>query len=275
MRIFLLFLGMMLTSRLCTQVINPGFDEWEVIQIGQPYENPIGWTTNNETDDFGLASTPVTKGIDLNGYFARVASSAHGIDAVLSGWLSQTISVENLVKIDFDSQCDSLFQSGRCIVRVLDQSESQVLYVDSISIESDTFSRYTIVVENAWAQDNDFITLQFIAKGNLDDWDEEEDGYSIFLVDNIHAEYITGIKDAALNTELVIYPNPSMGLFHFSHDQAQDPSHIEIASLTGQINFKSSYAAAFDLSFLPDGMYVVNVIWETGMEERMVVINRH
>jgi Secretion system C-terminal sorting domain len=274
MRIFLMFLSMMLANRLCTQVVNPGFDDWEVIQTGEPYENPIGWMTNNETDDNGFASTPVTKGIDSIGYYARVASSAHGIDAVLSGWLSQTISVENLVKIDFDSQCDSLFQSGRCIVWVLDQSKSHVLYVDSISIESDTFSRYTIMVENAWTQDNDFITLQFIAKGNLDDWDEQEDGYSIFLVDNIHAEYITVIKDAALNTDLVIYPNPSVGLIHFTHDQAQDPLHIEIVSLTGQILYKAAYADVFDLSFLPDGMYVVNAMWETGMEMKMLVFNR-
>src|SRR6186713_1271332 len=100
MRTFMLLVCWSLFNGISAQVINPEFDDWVEIHIGQPYLDPVGWTTNNQTTDIGLASTPVDRVADSTGFYARIASNAYGIDATLSGMMSQTIAADNLVKIE-------------------------------------------------------------------------------------------------------------------------------------------------------------------------------
>jgi hypothetical protein len=250
----------MLTGSVAAQVINPTFDDWEIIQIGQPYENPIGWTTNNSTDKFGLASTPVDKEMDENGFYARISSSAHGIDATLSGHLSQMIAVDNLEQIEFDAQCDSLLQTGRCVVSVFDQQGDALLYVDTIATMSDSFSRYVLPVDAAWATTNDSIRLQFNATGGFDQWDEMEDGYSIFLIDNVSATYITGSEEIAQERDFSFYPNPTPGWIHLTSPKHMENGRIEIATFHGQIIFSEPFVNNLNLEWLTTGAYVVTVI---------------
>ena len=274
MKLFLLALSILFYNGIMGQVINPEFDDWEVIQIGQPYENPIGWTTNNETDVNGFASTPVTKGTDSIGYFARIASNAHGIDATFSGELSQTLSAKNLVEIAFDSKCDTLAMAGKCIVRVLDQSKGIVLYEDTSFTVSTIFSRSTITIENDWTTESDSITIQFIAKGGIDPWDDQEDGYSVFLVDNVITEYISSTDDMELRNEIQIYPNPANDLIHIVSFLSRPPIKIEILTLMGQPILRTDYSTMLKVDWIPNGVYIFNLVSEQSMYSRLLVIKR-
>lgn len=259
MKSLILLLSLMLAQNSIGQVNNPSFDDWEVIHIGQPYENPIGWTTNNMTDDFGFASTPVDKGANENDFYARVSSSAHGIDATLSGELSQMIALANLVKIEFDAQCDSLFQTGRCVVTILNRSGDEVLYVDTISTMSDSFSRYLLPVDAEWEETTDSISLQFTAVGGFDQWDEMEDGYSIFLIDNVSAEYITASEEVTPLHDFSFFPNPTSGWIHLFSQEQMVATQIEIASLNGQIVFSGPFVNSLNLEWLTTGAYVLKL----------------
>ncbi len=272
MKAFTLLLFLILLNKVDAQIINSSFDDWEVIQIGQPYENPIGWTTNNLTNKLGLASTPVDKGIDENGFYARITSNAFGIDATLSGKLSQQIALANLVKIEFDNQCDSLFQTGRCIVSVFDQQGDAVLYVDTIATMSDSFSRYVLPVDAAWAVSNDSIRLQFTAAGGFDMWDEMEDGFSIFMIDNVSAEYITASKEIEPDKNFSFYPNPTSGIIYLESHQVLGSAQIEILSITGQLISTTNFADLLNLDWLTDGVYVLNLVSGSSMQGRLLVL---
>lgn len=272
MKAFTLLLFLILFNKVDAQIINPSFDDWEVIHIGQPYENPISWTTNNMTDKFGLASTPVDKGVNENDFYARISSSAHGIDAALSGHLSQMVAVDNLKQIEFDAQCDSLFQTGRCIVSVFDQLGDAILYFDTIAMMSDSFARYVLPVDAEWATTNDSIRLQFTAAGGFDQWDEMEDGYSIFLIDNVNATYITGSEEAAQEPDFSFYPNPTSGIIHLDSYQGLESAQIEILSLTGQFISTTNFAYLLNLDWLADGVYILNLVSRSSMQARLLVL---
>ncbi len=272
MRRFLLFLIWILVGNLHAQLLNPSFEDWEVIHIGQPYENPIGWKTNNETNKFGLASTPVDKGENKNGFHARVSSTAHGIDATFSGMLSQKIAISNLVLIEFDSQCDSLFQTGRCVVSILDESGNHTLFVDTISTQADEFSQTILPIDKSWALNNDSIILQFTAVGGFDQWDEMEDGYSIYLIDNVSAEYISSSELALPEVEMEIYPNPTSGIIHLKTNRSHDPEMVEIVSITGQSIIKMDFVSVLDVEWVPDGIYMLKLISRRSSESNLLII---
>lgn len=177
MRLFLSIFPLLLASMSYSQIINPGLEEWEWIQLGQPYENPVRWNTNNNNDYGGLANTPVTKGTNTSGFHAKIRSASWGIDATGSGIMNQRIPTLHLHNIDFIAKCDSLWQTGQCIVRLLGQSSNDVLYLDTMNVEDAEWRTHTIAILNEWAELTDSITIEFIADGRGDHWEPQEDGY--------------------------------------------------------------------------------------------------
>ena len=78
------------------QVINGDFNTWiEAQDFGEPFENPIGWSTNNETTPTGFANTPIEKRTEESNCFANISSSFQGLDTTSPGILSQTFLVSN------------------------------------------------------------------------------------------------------------------------------------------------------------------------------------
>lgn len=272
MRFIIIIISLIWQNELSAQILNGSFDDWEIISMfGEPYENPVSWTTNNDNESFGFSNTPVTKGIDSSGFYARVESNYGGIDALLPGELSQTISSNNLVKINFHYKCDSIFQSGRCVVNILGQ-EQNVLFTDSISIEDFEFKSGAIEIQNQWNLENDSITIQFVAKGNIDMWDKEVDGHSIFLIDNVTAEYITNTEEHTENLKAIVFPNPTYSEIHVLSSNVCQISLIEIYSITGQRILTDKHGDSIDLSWVPNGMYIISMTCENEtLTERIIV----
>ncbi|MEO6130218.1 MAG: T9SS type A sorting domain-containing protein [Saprospiraceae bacterium] len=255
-----------------SQILNSGFDNWEFISYGgQPFENPVGWKTNNDDQPFGLANTPVTKEADSSGFHAKISAAYRGIDAFLPGKLMQTISTDHLAKINFYSKCDSIFQLGRCVINILSQSGT-ILYTDSLALEDPVFHSSSILIQSEWIQAYDSLTIQFVAKGNLDNWDEEEDGYSIFLVDNVEAAYSTSVENAPEHVALILYPNPSSGMVNIECAFSKEPEQVEIFSLSGESLGKLNFSTMLDLAWLPDGAYFIRVLSNEKVINKLLII---
>lgn len=262
-------------NNMYAQIINADFDDWEIIQtIGQPYENPVGWTTNNETEFTGLATTPVTKEADSLGYHARIESNLHLIDASGPGELSQTIPTQGLLRIDYSSRCDSIFQNGKCVVNIFGQNPGDILYTDSSATEATEFHTSSIDILPEWRQQNSSLTIQFVAKGNLDMWDEEEDGYSVFLVDHVVSYYITRTNEATQDDDFVMYPNPTTGIVHIALNKLYHPTQIEIITLLGEPILKTLYSNELNLNWMMDGAYIIKSSTDKGSTSKILIIKK-
>ncbi len=274
-KFFFLSISIIWANYISAQIINPDFDDWEIIHTtGQPYENPVGWKTNNETEFTGLATTPVTKELDSTGYHARIESNRHLIDAYGPGELSQTIPTEGLLRIDYSSRCDSIFQNGKCVVNIFGQIPGDLLYTDSISIATSEFHSSSIDITPAWKMQNMSFTIQFVAKGNLDMWDEEEDGYSVFLVDHVISNYITPTKEANKADDFNIYPNPTSGMINLTSNELFHPTQIELTTILGEDVYKSKYINTIDLSWLSDGAYLIKLSSATVVIGKILIIKK-
>ena len=170
------------------QIINPDFNDWHWVTLAQPYLDPTGWTTNNYNQFGGVACTPIDRASDSTGYYAHISSSGCGVDAVLSGVMSQRIPAKHLSRLNIVSKCDSLWGTGSCVISLIGKDYSDVLYTDSIWTEENEFQTHSIDIPDEWIMDNDSITIQLTAKGIIDMWDEEEDGYSVFLIHRVTAD---------------------------------------------------------------------------------------
>ena len=169
------------------QIINPFFEDWHWVTIAQPYLDPDGWVTSNENIVGGFATTPIDRITDSIGNYTRMASEAWGIDAQLSALISQRIPTKNLTRLNITAQCDTLWGTGKCVISLIGQDYTDVLYTDSIAVEETEFHTRSINFLPAWIDDHDSITIQLTAYGNIDIWDMEEDGYSVFYVDRVTA----------------------------------------------------------------------------------------
>lgn len=256
MRAICLLIGLFLANNVSAQFINGDFEQWDTISMfGQPYIDPLGWVSNNNNDMYGLASTPVTRGIDSTGYFARIESNEHGIDALLPGRLKQTIQSHNLNQIIYDYKCDYIFQAGSCVVNLYKGNTSTLLYTDSIFTEDPIFENKAIDILPDWILEDDSITIEFVAKGNLDDFDEQEDGHSVFFIDNVSASYISSIDNNQFQETFLVFPNPSRGEVFFETRPNNLPQKVKILSTNGTLLYTLENTGILNVQKFSEGIY--------------------
>lgn len=253
----LLFVGMILAGSVSAQFINGGFEQWDTVSMfGQPFERPTGWDSNNDNDiESGLANTPVTRGVDSTGYYARIESNDHGIDALLPGILKQTIAAKHLRQIDFQSKCEYIFQAGACVVNLYQGNSNLLLYTDSLFSEDMAFQARSIDIWPEWIAQNDSLTIEFVAKGNLDDWDGQEDGHSVFFIDNVSASYISATNESLSHEHVIVYPNPSSGVVYLELASGTRPYRVELFNNHGYLIYTDMADQRFTVQGLSDGYY--------------------
>jgi hypothetical protein len=74
--------------------------------------------------------------------------------------------------------------------------------------------------------------------------------------------------------ELTIYPNPSTGLFYLDYDEATIIKNIKISNAAGEVMMKSVIETnnnQVDISFLPNGIYNVNINTVNGVINKRVI----
>lgn len=256
----LFVIGLFCSHSSSAQLVNGAFELWDTISMfGQPYINPAGWVTNNNNTFAGLANTPVTQGIDSTGFYAIVASKEWGLDAVLPGRLKQTIRSRDLKRIEYFSKCDSLYQTGTCDINIYRGESNNLVYTESIVAEDTVFQLRSIDILPEWIQGEDSVTIEFVANGILDMWDEQEDGYAVFLVDQVDASYISSTDRPTETAWITCYPNPTTG------NVTLDPGspfarRIDISDLSGKMIRSFSDLESIDLEGLAPGMYIIRIV---------------
>jgi len=91
-------------------------------------------------------------------------------------------------------------------------------------------------------------------------YDLEEDGYAIFLIDNVIAEYISKVSETKSNPDFIMFPNPTCGNLQFQMNVNLNPTKINILNITGELIFNDQYSDSIDLSWVPAGVYIVNLL---------------
>lgn len=85
------------------------------------------------------------------------------------------------------------------------------------------------------------------------------------------ADIVLEVPEVKSKNQLVVYPNPSSGIFHIKGN-ASEKLEVNVYNISGQkILSQTIIANTLDLSSLPDGIYCVNVIGSTINETHRLI----
>ncbi len=94
-------------------------------------------------------------------------------------------------------------------------------------------------------------------------------------------EVFTSANEVVIAPDIVLYPNPASGMVNVRLEQQQvQPALLRLISIQGQVLLEKSLPAArssteeLDLSFLPPGLYVVQVVIGEGSWHTRLVVQR-
>ena len=220
---------------LFAQISNCSFSNWETITgLGQAYEIPTDWITNNERLTDGFATTPVVKINTDDGFLAKIESNYRSIDSYTKGVLSQKFSVMNIKSVSYESQCDSIYKKGGCVVYISTDDDSEILYADTITVTGEELKFESIEIASNWINQYDSLTIHFVADGQIFDLEPENNGHSIFLIDNVKTELISNTEN--ISKKINISPNPVNNVLFF--EGLSKGSSLIIYNIFGQTVFQ-------------------------------------
>lgn len=258
-----------LSSNLFCQLLNGEFDNWTTIDtMGQPYEDLVGWNTNNETVQLFRATTPNVRfqeGADV-GVF--MSTSYQGLDGLSSGIISQYLDTEKLIDITYLSKCDSIADRGACVVNIFDEQD-QLIYTDSVTVVESSFTVKTIEASQLQLDDNQKIKLEFQAFGQIGAF-EVFQAYSEFLLLNASANYISATDKLADRHSLNVFPNPCRDKIYLRNPDTKDVGVYELLDANGKVVL-SGQGAEIATSSLDSGFYFLVVKTEKGSQTRPIV----
>ena len=114
-------------------------------------------------------------------------------------------------------------------------------------------------------QDGGYIAIGYIVPafpdtGNQDTWVLKVDSNGC-EISNCLINSTGNIDYLKANNSFNVYPNPSMGVFHFENDYFDEVEKIEVFTYTGQCVYsKEGKSEEFDLSFFPNGIYFYKIL---------------
>jgi len=82
----------------------------------------------------------------------------------------------------------------------------------------------------------------------------------------------TGVQDIDLNSQIVIYPNPTRGVINIKCSDAFNPHTIELYSIEGLLVERKAYSSTIDYSTLSAGVYLLKVISDSGVKTKKITI---
>ncbi len=116
--------------------------------------------------------------------------------------------------------------------------------------------------------------LTFVVTVTDENGCSESDAVSIIVIGG------TGINDDITNISLRIFPNPGSGLFTIAFSNAVNEQYLRITvnNLSGQkvyeevCDIKPGIEKQIDISYLPEGLYILTINGETTNYERQLII---
>ncbi len=105
-----------------------------------------------------------------------------------------------------------------------------------------------------------YIVPAFPDTGNADTWVLKVDSNGC-EISNCLINSTGNMDFLKANNSFNVYPNPSMGVFHFENDYFDEVEKVEVFTYTGQCVYsKEGKSEEFDLSLFPNGIYFYKII---------------
>ena len=263
------------STGLQAQIKNGQLSNWVQAQsVGEPFYNPDQWETSNYSM-LTRAIVSVEEIVNGSNSIAHVSSSTQGIDAISSGHISQSIPTIGASVITLWAKCDSLYGNSGCVMAVK-ALDGTVLQTDTTRTVDANFRNYQMIVDPAIIATYDTITVWIEAQGAIDMWDEEADGFSVFLIDEVrvtpeplnfefldHRSKAITLEAALEISEGLLYVscdnqsrNTTVNLANgncnlqklFRNEDKMEDSHIQIINDSTQVVFLENFDG-FDVSF--------------------------
>lgn len=253
------------------QIQNSGLDQWEEVSNPLfPYQDLVGWTTSNihsfTPATWPFPDTSVTRATEDGRQFAKMQSNSRGQDSSGPGFIEQRFSSKNLKTIKYISRCDSIYLLGRCLVQIYSTNPNVQLLSDTTILTSKVFEEKTIEIDPSWTQLSDSLTIRLVADGYFFGLMPEMEGYAVFSIDEVEADYITSTKNNILDSKILeIHPNPSAGIYNFKIDDSLNAKSIFVYNTQGQIILEKNYSPQLDLTGLGSGTYIISIQTGRGM----------
>ena len=174
------------TTGIQGQIKNSDFSVWiEAQSSGEVYYDPQDWATSNQSI-LTMARVSVVENTDGLNSIAHISSTNQGTDAQSSGYISQEISTSDVSVLSLWAKCDSLYGNSGCVLAVK-ALDGTVLQTDTTKTVDTDYRKYEMTLDSAVIANHNSIVLWIEAQGALDPWDDQEDGFSVFLVDEVKA----------------------------------------------------------------------------------------
>ncbi|MTB50594.1 T9SS type A sorting domain-containing protein [Lewinella sp. W8] len=256
------------------QIINGNFDEWVIIDTAETYLDLIGWKTTNHNIFGGFKNVSVEKlNLDSANCQVVIESKQGTFDALISGSISQEISSDNLSSIRYKFKCDSLAGLGYCLVNITSEDMSMI-FTDTIRNTSDSLISREVIIDSGVIGDSEKVNIYFEAYGYVFGLSPEMMAYSVFVLDDVSADYMTNTHAPINDEDIKVFPNPSGGLLRIDYPDNQSLNTIQIIDLNGKV--LASYSGdtrEIDVRNFSSGHYILRLIKEgRGLIARKFII---
>jgi len=167
------------------QIRNGDFSDWvEGQEFGEIFHNPEHWVTSNYSQ-LGQARVSVVERVDGNNSIVDISRST-SLDAFTSGYIHQDLATDGITTISMWAKCESLDGNSGCVLAIK-ALDGTILQTDTTKVVDTDFRNYELIVDNQILTQHDSITVWIEAQGTIDQWDEEDDGSAVFLIDEVRA----------------------------------------------------------------------------------------
>jgi hypothetical protein len=289
--LFLLLIN--LASKAQQQISNGGFEKWDTIGL---YSQPTDWHTLNPLARFGFdPSTTLSTDAHSGKYAARLESlsnSSTSYAGLLSSGpvLDKSLNpVFDMLPIGFTSRPKRLQfyyksfpqKNDTCALYLgLTKWNATTRTSDTIGYASmlfpDSITNYTLAdIALTYKSNQSPDSMFVIISSSLDGFNPSEG--SVFLIDDISLVYNhTGIENL-VNSSVSVYPNPAKDVLQLDFIQPVK-AQLSLQNLLGETLKTANIDASkmqLDVSELAEGIYIINILEDTGKSQVIKIYVQH
>lgn len=278
-------------SKAQQQISNGGFEKWDTIGL---YSQPTDWYTLNPLARFGFdPSTTLSTDAHSGKYAARLESLSNSSTSYAGLLCTGPVldkslrPVFDMLPIGFTSRPKRLqfyykslpMKNDTCALylgltkwntttRTSDTiGYASMLFPDSIS----TYADIALTYKSNQNPDSMFV----IISSSLDGFNPSEG--SVFLIDDISLVYNNAGIENLVKSSLSVYPNPAKDILQLDFMRAVK-GQLSLQNLLGETLKTANIDATkmqLDVLEIPDGLYIINILEETGKSESVKIYVQH
>lgn len=280
-------------SKAQQQISNGGFEKWDTIGL---YSQPTDWYTLNPLARFGFdPSTTLSTDAHSGQYAARLETLSNSSTSYAGLLSSGPVLDKNLrpvfdmLPISFTSRPKRLqfyFKSfpkknDTCAIYLgLTKWNTTTKSSDTIAYASmlfpDSIAKYTMAdIALTYKSNQGPDSMFVIISSSLDGFNPTEG--SVFLIDDISLVYNNAGIENLVKSSLSVYPNPAKDVLQLDFMRAVK-GQLSLQNLLGETLKTANIDATkmqLDVSEISDGIYMLNILEETGKSQNVKIYVQH